>query len=419
LGVLGVCREPNSQPISGPDAALAEALAARAVMALENARLYKDLEQADRQKDEFLSMLAHELRNPLAPIRNAIDVLNLGGVDAADLSFARDIIDRQTNHLVRLVDDLLDISRITQGKIHLELECVDVASIVTASLESSRPMIDAGEHQLHVSVPSEPLWLNCDRVRMAQVLSNLLNNAAKYTPRGGTISLDARRLGADVVFTVRDDGIGITPDMISKVFKLFVQVDRSLDRSQGGLGIGLTLVERLVEMHHGSVQVASDGPGRGSEFTVRLPAAEIAPDAAAEPALERAPANDSRLRVLVVDDNVDAARVTSLLLRRKNHDVRTAHDGQFALQVAQSFSPHVVILDIGLPEVDGFEVARRLRELDETRESLLVALTGYGRDGDRKKSVEVGFDFHLVKPVDAETLLQIVSQGDKAHNMIG
>jgi signal transduction histidine kinase len=409
FAVLGIKRGSAAPPFSADDRTLIEALGSRAAMALENANLYKDLERADRQKNEFLSMLAHELRNPLAPIRTAVDVLRLKGDGQPEIEWAREIINRQTKHLVRLVDDLLDVSRITGGKIRLDLEVLNAASVVAAAVETSRPLIEESGHQMTVTLPEEPVWVRCDRVRLAQVLSNLLNNAAKYTQRGGLIALTVERSGGEAVFRVADNGIGISAEMLPKVFELFTQVERSLDRSQGGLGVGLTVVKRLVEMHGGRVEAASSGAGGGSEFTVRLPAIESPPDpeAVADAPLEnRSPA--APLRVLVVDDNADAADSLAWLLRHGDHEVRTAHDGRQAVEVAHEFRPQAVVLDLGLPEIDGYEVARRLRQHADTRGALLVALSGYGQQEHRRRSSEAGFDYHFVKPLDFGGLQRIL-----------
>jgi signal transduction histidine kinase/DNA-binding response OmpR family regulator len=413
LAVLGIKRGPAAQPFSADDLTLAEALASRAAMALENASLYKDLERADRQKNEFLSMLAHELRNPLAPIRTAVDVLRLKANGQPEIDWAREIINRQTKHLVRLVDDLLDVSRITGGKIRLDLEAVNAASVVAAAVETSRPLIEESGHQMTVALPEEPVWVRCDRVRLAQVLSNLLNNSAKYTQRGGSIGLAVERTGGDVQFRVTDNGIGISPEMLPKVFELFTQVERSLDRSQGGLGVGLTVVKRLVEMHGGRVEAASNGAGSGSEFTVRLPALDAPPATEAvidSPTENRSPG--ASLRVLVVDDNADAADSLAFLLKHREHEVRTAHDGRKAVELAEEFRPQAVVLDLGLPELDGYEVARHLRRSEATRGALLVALSGYGQQEHRRRSTEAGFDYHFVKPLDFGALQRILGEAD-------
>jgi signal transduction histidine kinase len=409
FAVLGIKRSLATRPFNPDDLTLAEALASRASMALENANLYKDLERADRQKNEFLSMLAHELRNPLAPIRTAVDVLRLKAGGQPEIEWAREIINRQTTHLVRLVDDLLDVSRITGGKIRLDLELLNAASVVAAAVETSRPLIEESGHQMTVSLPNEAVWVRCDRVRLAQVLSNLLNNAAKYTQRGGSIGLSVERVGEEAVFRVSDNGIGISTEMLPKVFELFTQVERSLDRSQGGLGVGLTVVKSLVEMHGGRVEAASSGAGFGSEFIVCLPALEAPPEtevAPETPAEIRTPA--APLRVLVVDDNADAADSLAFLLKHGEHEVRTAHDGRRAVELACEFRPQVVVLDLGLPELDGYEVARRLRQSEEVRGAMLVALSGYGQQEHRRRSSEAGFDHHFVKPVDFGALQRIL-----------
>jgi len=416
FAVLGITREPAAPPFNADDLTLAEALASRASMALENANLYKDLERADRQKNEFLSMLAHELRNPLAPIRTAVDVLRLKGEGHPEIDWAREIISRQTSHLVRLVDDLLDVSRITGGKIRLDLEVLDAAAVVSAAVETSRPLIEESGHHMSVSLPDEPLWVRCDRVRLAQVLSNLLNNAAKYTQPGGLIRLEVDRSESHAVFRVSDNGIGISAEMLPKVFDLFSQSERSIDRSQGGLGVGLTVVKRLVELHGGRVEAASNGAGTGSEFTVRLPALEAPPDACVvtdSPSETRSP--EAPLRVLVVDDNADAAESLAWLLKHRNHKVRAAHDGRRAIQLAQEFRPQVVVLDLGLPELDGYEVARQLRKSEATRGALLVALSGYGQQEHRRRSSEAGFDCHFVKPLDFAALRRTLVEAHDRH----
>jgi signal transduction histidine kinase/DNA-binding response OmpR family regulator len=397
---LALSREPSGRRFGPAELSMAETLASRAAVALENAHLYQDVQQADRQKNEFLSMLAHELRNPLAPIRNAVHVMRLQGPGAPELQWARDVIDRQVKHMVRLVDDLLDISRITRGKIRLKLEPVDMAAVVAEAVEASRPVIEARRHGLEVSVAAEPLRVNGDAARLAQVLTNLLNNAAKYTDEGGRIWLTVVPEDGAVVARVRDTGVGIPAEALASVFNLFTQMDRSLDRSQGGLGIGLTLVRRLVEMHGGSVEARSEGPGRGSEFVVRLPPFREEPVPADAGGADSAQAGSPGCRVLVVDDNVDAADSLAMLLRLGGCEVRLAHSGADAVEAAPVFRPQLVILDIGLPGMDGYEVARRLRADPVTRGAALVAVTGYGREEDRALSREAGFDHHLVKPVD-------------------
>ncbi|MFO0849025.1 MAG: response regulator [Gemmataceae bacterium] len=408
LGVLTLAYGPSGRTHGPGDLALADDLASRAAIALDNARLYREVQTADRQKNEFLSMLAHELRNPLAPIRNAVEVLRLRGVDQPDVRKAREMIDRQVTHMVRLVDDLLDVSRITRGKIQLRLDQVDLADVVGQAVEASRPLIDRAGHRLEVSLPDDPLVVTADPARLAQVLSNLLTNAAKYTDPGGSIRVTVGREGEEAAVRVRDTGVGIPPDMLSAVFDLFTQVDRTLDRSHGGLGVGLTLVRRLVELHGGTVLARSGGPGQGSEFEVRLPArpsARVSAPDPRHPGLGRA----DRLKVLLVDDNVDGAESLATLVELAGHEARVAHDGPAGLEAAVQMRPDVAILDIGLPGMDGYALARHLRSRSETCTAMLVAVTGYGRDEDRSLSREAGMDHHLVKPVQFDALLQVLA----------
>ncbi|MFL6214182.1 MAG: PAS domain S-box protein [Blastocatellia bacterium] len=370
----------------------------------------ESLIEADRRKDEFLAMLAHELRNPLAPIRNAAQLLRRLGPPVPELQWARDVIDRQIGHLGRLVDDLLDVSRITEGKVTLRKETVDLVAVIGSALEASRPLIEERNHQLSVALPEHPLRVEGDPTRLTQVVSNLLNNAAKFTPEGGHIWLSAEAVDNQVVLRVRDTGAGIAADLLPHVFDLFRQADRSLDRSQGGLGVGLTLVRRLLELHGGSVEAFSEGPERGSEFVVRLPslARQIEVGRAAS-VIQSDELAAAPCRILVVDDNVDSAESIALLLELNGHQVRMAHDGPTALEVAGSFRPEVIVLDIGLPGMDGYEVARRLRNDSAIREALLIALTGYGQDEDRQQSLAAGFDHHLVKPIDTDTLQDLIA----------
>jgi signal transduction histidine kinase/ActR/RegA family two-component response regulator len=406
LGALTLAHGPSGRRFTPAELSLAEDLAGRAAIALDNARLYRDIQQADRHKNEFLSMLAHELRNPLAPIRNAVQILRIKCAHDPELGQIRDLIDRQVQQLIRLVDDLLDISRITRGKIRLQTEAVDLAAVVARAVETNRPLIDARRHELTVGLPAEPLRVEGDPVRLTQVVGNLLNNAAKYTEEGGRIWLTAERDGAEAVLRVRDTGVGIPAEMLASIFELFTQVDRTLDRSQGGLGIGLTLVRRLVEMHGGRVQASSDGPGQGSEFVVRLPAlvGGRRPALAANGVVSSL-ARFGPARVLVVDDNRDAADSLALLLRMAGHAVDVCHDGPAAVAAAAANRPQLVLLDIGLPGMDGYAVARQLRRLPELADTLLVALTGYGQAEDVRRSHEAGFDHHLVKPADPEALV--------------
>jgi signal transduction histidine kinase/DNA-binding response OmpR family regulator len=397
------------------DEALLMQLAQTASVALENARLYQDLRERDRRKDEFLAMLAHELRNPLAPIRNAVQILELAGPNDAHVATARDLIGRQVNHLVRLVDDLLDVSRITRGKINLVKAPVDISSVIAVAVESCRPIIDERRHSLELAMPPEPIRVNADLTRLAQVVLNLLNNAAKYTDEGGRLRLSVAVEQNQVVIRVRDNGTGIAPEMLPTIFDLFTQVDRTLDRSQGGLGLGLTLVRRLTEMHGGRVEANSAGTGKGSEFVVRLPllSEESSADAKqADTGTGSRSVRSVRRRILIVDDNRDSAESLAMLLRVRGHDVRTAYDGKQGLAAAEDYRPGVFILDIGLPGLDGYGVARALRALPVFRSALLVALTGYGAEEDRRACYRAGFDAHLVKPVDLVPLFGLLEAHD-------
>ncbi len=386
--------------------AQAEDLATRAAVSLDNCLLYAKIQEADQRKNEFLAMLAHELRNPLAPIRNAVQLLHMPDRGQAELDWALNVLDRQTQQLVRLVDDLLDVARITEGRILLKLEPVDVAKAVGMAVETSRPLINAREHELAITLPPTPVAVHGDYSRVAQILANLLNNAAKYTEPKGRISLRVEEDGAEVVFRVRDSGVGIPRNMLGSIFELFTQANRSLDRAQGGLGIGLTIVRRLVSMQGGSVQVYSDGAKKGSEFVVRLPRAEVG---RAEPLQANAPrCHNGHHRVLIVDDYADSADSMAALLRVDGQDVRIARDGPAALEAARRFKPNVVFLDIGLPGIDGFQVARVLRAAPETKDCLLIAVSGYGQLEDHWHSKKAGFDRHLVKPVDPLVFQEIL-----------
>jgi PAS domain S-box-containing protein len=374
------------------------------------------LEEADLRRNEFLAMLSHELRNPLAPIRNALGVMRMNGVSESALEWAKTVVDRQVTHLTRLVDDLLDVSRIASGKITLHREPVELAQVAASAVESSQPLIDSRGHTLELRLSDEPLRVEGDLTRLSQVVMNLLNNAAKYTPEGGHIRLTTERDGAAAVIRVRDTGVGMPTDLLPKVFDLFTQGDRSLDRSEGGLGIGLTLVYRLVTLHGGSVEAKSEGPGLGSEFTIRLPllTAEEAPRPRSGPQRVERRSDVSR-RVLVVDDNQDATETLELLLQLWGHEVRIAYDGEGALAQVAELRPDIVLLDIGLPGMSGYEVARRMRALPECRDVMLVAVTGYGQDSDRRQSQEAGFDHHLVKPVQPGTLRDLIASAPLLH----
>ena len=370
------------------------------------ARLAADLSEADRRKNEFLATLAHELRNPLAPMSNMLEVLKRSEGDQQLLKRAHDTIERQLDQMVRLVDDLLDLSRITHDRLELRRTEVELSSVIQQAVEVARPLIDAAGHKLTIDLPDEPLYLNADRTRLAQVFGNLLNNSCKYTKPNGTISLSAKRLDSEVLVTLKDNGAGIPQDKLNRVFDMFMQVDRSAERSQSGLGIGLTLVKRLTEMHGGSIEANSDGAGKGSEFVVRLPI-ESRPTFAPQPA----PLTEveTHHRILIVDDNRDSADSLAMLLELTGNKTYMAHDGIEAVEAIEKHRPEVVLLDIGLPKLDGHEVCRRVREQPWGKNIVVIALTGWGQDDDRRKSQEAGFNGHLVKPVDYDKLLELLS----------
>jgi signal transduction histidine kinase/DNA-binding response OmpR family regulator len=412
LGTVALAMASPDRCFGPDDFNVALDLAGRAAIAIDNARLYRDVQENNRRKNEFLAMLAHELRNPLAPVRNAVEILTRLNLKNETLSWATEVIARQLEHLVRLVDDLLDISRISGGKIQLRKERLDAATAVARAVETSRPLIDARHHELTLTLPPEPVSVNADPVRLAQVLANLLNNAAKYTEEGGKISVDLARLGDQAVFRVCDNGIGIPREKLLSIFELFTQVDQSLDRSHGGLGVGLNLVRRLVEKHGGTVEALSEGAHRGSEFVIRIPAIPQAAteviDARASPSAQGT-GELSRRRILVVDDYPLAAESLMKMLQLGGHDVRVARDGPQALEEVQTRTPDVVVLDIGLPGMDGYEVAKRIRNLPSMQHLMLIALSGYGQDEDRRRSSEAGFNHHLTKPVDTKTLYQLIA----------
>ena len=378
------------------------------------------LAEADRRKDEFLAMLAHELRNPLAPVRYAVQIMNTAGLKEPLLQRQTEIINRQVGHMAHLLDDLLDVSRISRGKISLKKERLDLRLVAEQAIEVSRPLLTSRSHRLEYTRPEEPVWVDGDATRLAQILDNLLSNAAKYTEPGGQITVSVKILGrpgaaaSEAMVSIRDTGIGIAPEMLPHVFDLFAQADHSLDRSQGGLGIGLTMVRSLVALHGGAVGACSDGPGKGSEFVFRLPL--LQPDAGAaarqgalrEPELEER--KETRCKVLVVEDNRDSAYSLADLLELWGHEVRVSLDGTGALHTAWDWRPDVVLLDIGLPGLSGFEVARRMRAEPALAGSVLVALTGYGQDDARLSAQEAGFDQHLTKPVDLEELRAFIAR---------
>jgi two-component system CheB/CheR fusion protein len=376
----------------------------------ERRQVELDLQEADRRKDEFLAMLAHELRNPLAPILNGVELIERLGPGHEELvAKYHTIIARQARHMKRLLDDLLDVSRVSQGKIQLHKESVDLNALLLQAIEASRPAVLEKRHTLTMTLATQPLVLEADPTRMVQVFANLINNATKYTNVGGHITVTSSVEKGEAVVSVRDDGVGMTPELLTRAFDLFVQETRSLDRAQGGLGIGLTLARTLVRMHGGSVRAFSEGLGRGSELVVRVP---LAPPSEPLPAGQEAAARERAgvtLRVLIVDDNVDAATVLGQLVGMLGHDVALAEDGPAALAAAAATPPDLILLDIGLPGMDGYEVAARLRAAGQTR-AALVALTGYGREGDVQRSRDAGFDHHLVKPVDLAQLQRIIAE---------
>jgi signal transduction histidine kinase len=371
------------------------------------------LREADRRKDEFLATLAHELRNPLAPIRNSLHILRMTACNDMTAERVCEMMERQVNHMVRMVDDLMEVSRITRGLIELQKEETDLAAIIRSAVETSRPIIEAGEHQLAITIPPEPILLQGDSVRLSQVFANLLNNAAKYTDRGGQIWLSVKQEKNEVVVSVRDTGIGISTPMLPKVFDMFMQADRSTHRSQGGLGIGLTLVKRLVELHEGSISVRSDGPGKGSEFIVRLPVNAVQPERTTKPPVSQRGDSLPQRRVLVVDDNKDSAASMGMLLKFLGTDVQVAYDGATALATIERYRPDVVLLDIGMPGMDGFEVARQVRQRAEFDSIMLIALTGWGQAEDRHRTQTAGFDHHLVKPADITALQSLLISAGK------
>lgn len=412
LGTFAIYYPTPSAPRPG-DVRLVEVATHIAGIAIERHRDHAAREERaqrladdDRRKDEFLALLAHELRNPLAPIVTAIEMMRRRVDDPPAVERYRAVVERQARQLCRLVDDLLDVSRITRGKIVLKREGTTAAALVARAVEASQPFIEQRRHALLVSLPDEPIELDADPARLSQVLSNLLNNAAKYTEPGGHVALRVTREGSLVAFSVKDNGIGMPKAMLGRVFEPFVQIDAEQTRSQGGLGVGLTLVKRLVELHGGGVEARSDGPCLGSELIVRLPArsADARADAPAPPPVPRASGPAAPQRVLVVDDNVDAATSLADVLRDGGNEVRVAHDGAGALVSADAFGPTVAFIDIGLPGMDGYEVARRLRAGHPATELRLIALTGYGQEGDVQRARRAGFDAHLVKPADMEHL---------------
>ena len=367
------------------------------------------LTEADRRKDEFLATLAHELRNPLSPIRNGLDILRASpSVEKAEE--IRDMMDRQLSHLLRLVDDLLDVSRVSQGKVELRKEQIALSELIKTAVEASNPLISAGRHELIVDVPDVEVWLDADLTRLSQIVSNLLNNAAKYTLEGGRIVLSARPDRDEVLISVSDNGIGIPADMLPRVFDLFTQVRDNLDRSRGGLGIGLALVKQLVEMHGGSIAAESAGPGKGSSFRLRLPAMEAAPvSTGAAESPSPVALQDARLKVLVVDDNFDVAQTTGWMVEAIGHEYRLVHESKFAVETAREYRPDAILLDINMPGMDGYAVCRALREQPLFEDTVIIAQTGWGQTQDRASIGQSGFDHHLTKPVNIDRLEQMLA----------
>jgi two-component system CheB/CheR fusion protein len=384
----------------------------------ERKRAEEALRDADRRKDEFLATLAHELRNPLAPIRNSLHILDMAGTPNPAVEYVRDMMERQVNHLVRLVDDLMEVSRITRGRIELRRERVELEAVIRSAVETSQPFIEAGGHQLVLDVPAEPLTLEADPIRLAQVFANLLNNAAKYTEKPSRIWLTAGREGGSAVVSIRDQGIGIPAELLPHVFEMFTQVDTARRGSQSGLGIGLSLARNLVQLHGGTVTATSAGPGEGSEFVVRLPlAGGLRADRTKAPA---DPASLHPLRVLVVDDNRDAADSLAMMLKFLGAEVRVVYEGPAALREMESFSPNLLLLDLGMPDMDGYEVARRIREHPAFHDVILIALTGWGQEEDRRRSHTSGFDHHLIKPTGIDALRALLaSAGSRGEVVAG
>lgn len=389
-------------------------MAATGIDVTERRQTQEALAEANSSKDEFLAMLGHELRNPLAPITTALQLMKLRSGD--EVAKERTVIERQVEHLMRLVDDLLDVSRITRGKIDLRLQRLELSGVVANAIEIASPLLEQRRHHLKIEVPSSGLAVDGDPVRLTQVVSNLLTNAAKYTDPGGHIAVRGAREGGEVVLRVNDDGFGISPQMLPRVFDLFAQERQTIDRARGGLGLGLAIVRTLVKAHGGTVSVDSAGPGQGSEFTIRLPAVPAAEDA--RPRHTQTTAQPSsgadRRRILIVDDNTDAAELLGELLDLMGHETRVAFDGPSALEIVRTFQPDIAVLDIGLPVMDGYELARRLRELPSLQRTRLVALTGYGQLSDRHGSAAAGFNAHLVKPIEIALLEALIASNDRS-----
>ena len=417
LGLIHVCDKDDGDFSENEQAVLVQ-LAHIASVAIENARLYGELLAQDRRKDEFLALLAHELRNPLAPLRNGLQVLRLAGIGDGVAVQARAMMERQLSHMIRLIDDLLDVSRISRNKIELRRSRVLLSDVFSSSVETVRPAIEEAGHVLTVSLPPEAVYLDADLTRLAQVFGNLLSNSAKYTPRGGNIWLTAERQGGEVVVSVRDNGIGIPGESLGSIFDMFSQVDRSIERSSGGLGIGLALVRGLVEMHAGSVTAESPGLGKGSRFTVRLPVLEH--EAGSAPVVlgkDESHAAGPRRRILVVDDNPDAAASLAMMLKLTGNEVRTARDGMEAVEVAEAFRPQAILMDVGMPRLNGYGATRLIREQPWGQSVIIIALTGWGQQADKLQAEEAGCNGHLVKPVGLPDLEKVLAEAEQAVDM--
>ncbi len=411
--------EQLNRTLKRANAELESANAALHTEIAERARIEEQLKEADRNKDEFLAMLAHELRNPLAPIRNAVQIMRRKPIEDPQLQWTRDVIERQLAQLARLVDDLLDVSRITRGKINISREPLELAAVVARAIETVQPLISERRHELVVDVPAEPLRVEADLTRLTQALGNVLANAAKYTEPGGRITLKVRADGRNTRISVSDTGIGIPPEQLPRVFDLFTQVERATERTLGGLGIGLALVRKLIEMHGGSVTAYSGGAGQGSEFAIVLPRldTEACGDAPSGEAVRREPGARGR-RLLIVDDNRDALESLATLMQMAGHQTDLAEDGEQALAVAAAQRPDVVLLDLGLPKLDGYEVARRIRATPWGASIVLVALTGWGQEEDRKRTHEAGFDSHMVKPLNLDALTEFLDRLPRSEHAV-
>lgn len=415
VGFFEIHNKKHDEGFTAADREMLLAVSQTAAVAVQNALAYRaqrqaqlSLQEADRRKDEFLATLAHELRNPLAPLRNGLSLLRLDDGDEALVDETLTMMERQLQQMVRLIDDLLDVSRISRGKLELRRNPVELAAVITSAVETCRPMIAAAGHQLEITLPEEEIYLDADATRLAQSFANLLNNACKFTEPGGRIGLSANTDQGEVVVVIRDSGMGIPPQMLDRIFEMFTQVDASLERSHGGLGIGLTLVKRLVELHGGTVSARSEGEGKGSEFAVRIP---MKPCKGSEPMTHDSAQPDQRpapRRILVADDNRDSAKSLAMMLRALGNEVSIAHDGQEAVDLVASHRPEVAVLDIGMPKLNGYDAARQIRQQSWGEEVVLIALTGWGQEEDKRRSKEAGFDHHLVKPVELATLKQVL-----------